>query len=202
MAGVMIVNPPEDNPRRGRKKSKRRSGTKRAKSRTRRRSNPGQFRATSHRRPKRRRARRNNPGAMRLGGLKVFGVHLGVKDIGWGIVGAVAVETGAAALDKVDKLPEQLKTGVGALFLKGVLVIVAGAIAKPLLGTRAAAGIVVGGGIAVGVDAVRAYVLPHIPGLHDTDELESPATLAGYRNTAGAAVGASGRTWGPAWSER
>lgn len=144
MSEYLVVNP--GNPRRRR----RRKATS-AKRRTRARAkNPGTFR-------KRRTRRRRNPAA------SFGGSALNLHSVGFGVAGAVGVELGGAAIARV--LPANLSGNKAAMIgMKGALVFLAPMLLKRFIGAQNAKALAVGAGIAVGVEAINAYVMPMIPG--------------------------------------
>lgn len=149
MSEFMVVNPA--NPKRRRRKTTKRRKRSRARTRARRASNPG-----NPPRRRRRSGRRRNPGfmsAIRGGGT--------LPMIGWGVAGALGTELGGAAVTRF--LPPALQANTPArLATKAALVVVGAMLAKRFIGPAAAKALLVGGGISIGVEAAREYVLPSL----------------------------------------
>jgi len=146
MAEMFVLNPG------GRRGSRKRSKVRKRRAKSRAHHNP------SPKKSRRRRSsyRRNPSGIPGLGGIDF-------KSIGWGVVGAVGVELGAAQVMKF--MPETMKTSTPAkLAVKAGLVVASTMLTKHFVGGSAARAIAVGGGIALGVEIVRDFVLPMIPG--------------------------------------
>ena len=142
--------------------------------RKRRRSRRRKHRARAHNPgPKHRRRRRrhyhHNP--------SLFGARLDFAAIGWGVVGAVGTELGAAAASKL--LPASMQASTPAkLAVKAGVVVLGGFVARKALGPSTSRALIIGGGIAVGVELVRDYLLPLIPGAQG---LMADYSLSDYR---------------------
>jgi len=186
------------NPRRRRRGGSKRRKRSRSRSRARARHNPGNpFRAR-----RRRRSARRNPGFRGPS----FG-DLNLTAVGWGVAGAVGVEVGGAAATKL--LPPDMQGSTPVrLGLKVALVIAGSMLAKRFVGSAAAKAMALGGGISIGLEAVRTYVLPNVPGLSDVmqDYLLSddsglqgyldPSLSAGGRGAGGGDVAQFSPQWG------
>ena len=129
---------------------------------------------------KRRRAKRarshftRNPGMPRIAGL-----DLGA--IGYGVAGAIGTELGGAAVAKF--LPANMQSTPVKLATKAALVVIGSMLVRRFVGSQAAKALALGGGIAVGVEAAREWILPNIPGLSDmmADYLvPGDASISGY----------------------
>jgi len=154
---LMVVSNPS--------RSRRRSGKRR---RARAQSNP-----VRRRRRSRRAGVRRNPGMPSVGGLSL-------QTVGLGVAGALGAELGAAAVARM--LPVQFQTPIGKIGVKAGLVVLAATLGKRFLGAGAAKAIALGGGIAVGVEAFRTWVMPAVPGLSDLmeDYVADPSQLSDY----------------------
>lgn len=189
MASFAVVNP--------RRRRRRKATRRRRRSRARARSNP----ANPFRRRRRRRYRRNpSLGRLGLGGLNL-------PAIGWGVAGAVGVELGGAAATNM--LPDAIKGNQAArLGLKAALVVVGSMIARRVVGPSAARAMALGGGISVGLEAVRTWVLPMVPGLSDVmgeyllsgDDM-SPDVGAYLSGGSGRSSNGSVSQFAPQWGE-
>jgi len=141
---LILVNPA---------RSRRRSSKRRARARAR--VNP------SPRRRRRRASVRRNPGFPGVSGLSL-------QSVGLGVAGAIGTELGGAAVARF--LPAQFQTPIAKIGVKAGLVVLASILGKRFIGASAAKAIALGGGIAVGVEAFRTFVMPALPGLNDLME--------------------------------
>lgn len=166
---------------------------RRRRSRKRRRKHMARAHHTNPSRKRRRRHYRRNPG-LALG--RGFDLH----SIGWGVVGAVGTELGAAAAAKV--LPASLQgNNLAKLGVKAGIVLVGGMLARKVIGPSAAKAVVIGGGISVGVELVRDYVLPVIPGAQSlmSGYVFNGGALNGYVPADGSLSGIPADRWPSNW---
>jgi hypothetical protein len=120
---------------------------------------------------------------------------LPIQTIGLGVAGAVGTELGAAALVKM--LPASVQSNNAAkLGVKVGLVVALSMLGRRFVGPGAARALAIGGGIAVGVEAFRTYVMPSIPGLND---LVSDYQLSDYSQGVNG-ITDGGAIFAPLWS--
>ncbi len=126
---------------------------------------------------RRRRRPRRNP-SLSLPRIPVAGVDL--MKVGVGIAGGLGTVMGVNALAPM--LPRELQTGWGRLGLKASVIAIAGMLLPNLVGRETSRDIVFGAATVVGVDAVREFLAPHVPGLSGLTESPyiSSRALAGY----------------------
>jgi len=90
---------------------------------------------------------------------------LSLQTIGLGVAGAIGTELGGAAVAKV--LPAGFQGAGAKLAVKAGLVVLVASLGRRFLGPNVSRALAVGGGIAVGVEAFRTYVMPSVPQLQD-----------------------------------
>jgi hypothetical protein len=188
MAELFVVNP---GGRRGSRKRSRggqfKKGHKRARARA---------RAHNPSRKRRRRSSSYMHNPFKLPGLG--GIDL--KSIGWGVVGAIGAELGTAQAVKF--LPANISTNTAAkLGVKAGVIFLATMLAKHTVGGSAARAIAVGGGIALGVEIVRDYVLPIVPGASALmSDYVFGSGVSDYQLAGPGASSEVPRRWGSNWS--
>lgn len=169
MNEVMVVNP---------RRRRRRRHTRRARA--------------AHNPVRRRRRRRyfRNPGLPSLGGLPL-------QSIGIGVAGAIGAELGGAAVAKF--LPANMQGAGTKLAVKAGLVVAAAILGRRFLGSSVARSLAIGGGIAVGVEAFRTFVMPSLPGLQDLmSDYVQPEGIGEYLSGVGRTIQSSeGSIFGP-----
>lgn len=159
-----------------------------------------------HNPARRSRRRRHNPGALALGGLTK---RFPVEAILWGVGGAVGTELGGAAAARL--LPASLQVSTPAkLAVKAGVIVAGGFLARRFVGGSAARALMIGGGIALGVELVRDYILPSFPqaaalmsdysfpGMADYS-IRKPSLLAGAGRAIDAGMAGSEGRWPSTW---